>query len=156
MPIKLDGIGHCAIAANDMAAMAHFYQEVLGFRLLEEDPDHGGIFLNLAGTSHTIDLFPMGTGGTKPAKDGSPLMNIAFKVSSYRALREAHDTLIEHGVAIRALRDHVSQRSIYFSDPEGTPLEIYYEKPNWAELFANGRGDDDGAFSFDSPAPGWE
>ena len=96
--------------------------------MLEEDPDHGGIFLNLASTSHIIDLFPMGSGGTKPAKDGSPLMHIAFKVSSYHALREAHDTLIEHGAAIRALRNHVSQRSIYFSDPEGTPLEIYYEK----------------------------
>ena len=125
--------------------------------MLEEDPDHGGIFLNLASTSHIIDLFPMGSGGTKPAKDGSPLMHIAFKVSSYHALREAHDTLIEHGAAIRALRNHVSQRSIYFSDPEGTPLEIYYEKKsNWADLSANGHGDDDGAFSFDALAPGWE
>ena len=156
MPVKLDGIGHCAIAARDMEGMSRFYRDVLGFDLLEQDPDHGGIFLSLKGTSHVIDLFPMGTGGTSPAADGSTLLHIAFKVSSYRALRDAHEALIEHGVAIRALLDHTSQRSIYSSDPEGTRLEIYYEKPNWAELFANGRGDDDGEFSFNDPAPGWE
>ena len=59
-------------------------------------------------------------------------------------------------LAASHLLDHVNQRSIYFSDPEGNRLEIYYEKPNWAEIFENGRGDDDGAFSFDDPAPGWE
>ena len=133
-----------------------FYQDVLGFKLLEQDPDHGGVFLNLAGTSHTIDLFPMGLGGTKPASEGSPLLHIAFKVSSYGALREAYETLIDHKVAVRSLIDHTSQRSIYFSDPEGNRLEIYYEKQNWAELFENGRGDEDGVFSFDEPAPGWE
>jgi len=154
MPVRIDAIGHCAIAADDIEGMARFYQDVLGFELLEKDSDHGGVFLNLPGASHVIDLFPMGTGGTRPASKGSPLLHIAFKVSSYAALREAHDASIGHGVAIRALRDHTSQRSVYFCDPESNRLEIYFERPNWAELFANGRGDDDGAFSFDEPTPG--
>jgi catechol-2,3-dioxygenase len=156
LPIKIDAIGHCAIAASDIDAMARFYQNVLGFELLERDPDHGGVFLNLEGTSHTIDLFPMGTMGTKPASEGSPLVHIAFRVSSYPALREAHSVLIDHQIKLQALLDHANQRSIYFSDPEGNRLEIYFEKPNWAEIFQSGRADEDRTFSFDEPAPGWE
>jgi len=33
----------------------------------------------------------------------------------------------------------VSQKSIYFRDPDGNLLEIYYELPNAEELFASGR-----------------
>ena len=128
---------------------------MLGFEVLERDPDHGGVFLNLAGTSHTIDLFPMGMMGTKPAERGTPLVHIAFKVSSYARLQEAWAGLKAGGVRIDACLDHTNQRSVYFSDPEGNRLEIYFERSDWAEIFARGRGDEDAAFSFDEPAPGW-
>lgn len=98
----------------------------------------------------------MGLGGTKPASEGTPLVHIAFKVSSYQALRDAHEALTDHDVLVRALLDHTNQRSIYFADPEGNRLEIYYQKPDWAEIFARGRGDEDAQFTFDEPAPGWE
>ena len=155
MAINIEAIGHCAIAASDIPAMVRFYEDVLGFQILERDPDHGGVFLNLEGTSHTIDFFPMGALGTTPAKDGSPLVHIAFKVGSYEALASAYETLIEHDVAIQALLDHTNQRSIYFADPEGNRLEIYFERPDWREIFARGRGDEDRPFSFDEPAPAW-
>ncbi len=60
MTVNIDGIGHCALAASDIEKMSSFYRDVLGFTLLERDSDHGGVFLSLPGTSHTIDLFPMG------------------------------------------------------------------------------------------------
>jgi len=153
--VQLEGIGHCAIAASDIEAMSTFYRDVLGFELLERDPDHGGVFLNLAGASHTIDLFPMGSMGTRPAAEGSPLVHIAFKVASYEALGSAHATLVENDVRVQALLDHTNQRSIYFNDPEGNRLEIYYERPDWADIFDRGRGDEDRPFSFDEAAPGW-
>ena len=51
--------------------------------------------------------------------------------------------------------DHVGQRSIYFADPDRNGLELYYERPDWAEIFARGRGDQDQPFTFDEPAPEW-
>ncbi len=156
MTVNIDGIGHCALAASDIEKMSSFYRDVLGFTLLERDPDHGGVFLSLPGTSHTIDLFPMGMLGTSPAQGGTPLVHIAFKVSSYARLREAWETLNALDVRVDACLDHTNQRSVYFADPEGNRLEIYFEKADWAEIFARGRGDDDHPFSFADAAPGWD
>jgi catechol-2,3-dioxygenase len=68
---------------------------------------------------------------------------VAFQVDSERALGDAYRTLREHGVEIARAVDHVSQKSIYFHDPDGNLLEIYYELPNARQLFLEGRGDRD-------------
>jgi catechol-2,3-dioxygenase len=62
-------------------------------------------------------------------------------VTSYEALGEAYRTLLRHGVRIERATDHVNQRSIYFSDPDGNRLEIYYEMPGALTRFREGRGD---------------
>ena len=43
---------------------------------------------------------------------------------------------------VRAV-DHVSQKSIYFHDPDGNLLEIYNEVPKAREMFLQGRHDRD-------------
>jgi hypothetical protein len=70
--------------------------------------------------------------------------HIAFQVASYAALADAYRALLAHGVAIDRAADHVNQRSIYFSDPDGNRLEIYYEMPGALARFRSGRGDQDG------------
>lgn len=157
MAIQIQSIGHCALAVSDLEDTERFYVDVLGFQRLEKDPDHGGVFLSLPGTSHTIDLFPAGAmGSSVEAAARSPLIHIAFRVESYASLRDAYTTLRENDIEIQATIDHVSQRSIYFRDPEGNGLELYVEHPDWAEIFARGRGDRDASFSFDDPAPHWD
>ena len=64
MAIEIQSIGHCAIGVADLDGTERFYTDVLGFSRLEKDPDHGGVFLSLPGTSHTIDLFPAGEMGS--------------------------------------------------------------------------------------------
>ena len=47
----------------------------------------------------------------------------------------------------------MSQRSIYFQDPDGNNLEIYYEYPSAKMITALGRGDRDYSFDIDDPLP---
>jgi hypothetical protein len=94
---------------------------------------------------HTIDLaqHPTPHDAPRPLHGQLGLAHVAFKVASYAALRDAYVHLLNSGVAIQRAADHVCQRSIYFADPDGNGLEIYYEMPGALTLFPNGRGDED-------------
>ena len=143
--IQLKEIGHVLLRVLDLERSKKFYSEVLGFHVLEEDPEHGGTFMALEGQSHAIDLFQVKD--LDAAQQQTPgvrgLGHLAFRVESEEALREANATLRQHGVDITRTIDHVSQKSIYFHDPDGNTLEIYYELPDALEIFARGRNDRD-------------
>src|SRR5262245_15283966 len=143
--IQLKRLGHVLLRVADLEQSRAFYSKILGFEVMEEDPEHGGLFMALPGHAHTIDLFPVPEteSSTRPAPGGVGVHHIAFQVDSEEALRDAYFTLRDHGVEIPRAIDHVSQKSIYFRDPDGNLLEIYYELPNAREMFLQGRGDRD-------------
>jgi catechol-2,3-dioxygenase len=149
--IRLKEIGHVLLRVLDLERSKKFYSEVLGFHVLEEDPEHGGTFMALPGQSHAIDLFQ--AKDVEAAERVTPgvrgLGHIAFRVESEEALREAYATLREHGVEITRTIDHVSQKSVYFLDPDGNTLEIYHELPDALAIFARGREDRDVSISLD-------
>jgi catechol-2,3-dioxygenase len=149
--IRLTGLGHVLLRVLDLERSKKFYTEVLGFRVLEEDPEHGGVFLALDGQSHAIDLFA--AKDIEAARRQTPgvrgLGHVAFRVDSEAALRDAYTTLGAHGVEITRSIDHVSQKSIYFLDPDGNTIEIYYEHPDALAMFARGREDRDVPLVFD-------
>ena len=143
--IQLKRLGHVLLRVADLEQSRAFYGKILGFEVMEEDPEHGGLFMALPGHAHTLDLFPAEEAATAPrlAPGGVGVHHIAFQVDSEDALRDAYHTLHEHGVEIARAVDHVSQKSIYFRDPDGNLLEIYYELPGAREMFLQGRGDRD-------------
>ena len=158
--IKLAGIGHVLLRVADEEASKRFYRDVLGFRVAEQDPEHGGVFMTLGDGFHTIDItqHPSPPDAVRPERGQLGLVHIAFKVANYAALREAYAHLLANGVEIQRAIDHVCQRSVYFTDPDGNGLEIYYEMPNALSLFPNGRGDEDERLPLSAvgePLPGW-
>ena len=54
--IKLAGIGHVLLRVADEEASKRFYRDALGFRIAEQDPEHGGVFMTLGDGFHTIDI----------------------------------------------------------------------------------------------------
>jgi catechol 2,3-dioxygenase len=158
--INLAGIGHVLLRVADEEAAKRFYRDVLGFRVAEQDPEHGGVFMTLGNGFHTIDITQHSApeAAERPHRGQLGLVHIAFKVDSYAALREAYAHLLANGVEIQRAVDHVCQRSFYFTDPDGNGLEIYYEMPNALSLFPNGRGDEDERLALTAagePLPAW-
>ncbi len=148
--IQLKRLGHVLFRVADLERSKAFYSDILGFEIVEEDPAHGGVFMTLGEDGHTIDLMPAeNTEPPAPPDRKQPgLQHIAFQVESYEALKDAYFTLQEHGVEITRAMDHVSQQSVYFNDPDGNGLEIYYELPNALEMFRQGREDRDEPITF--------
>ena len=153
--IKLQRLGHVLIAVRDLEKSKDFYTRILGFKVLEQDPGHGGLFLSIGGLGNTFDLFQC----TNPAavattdedlagRNGLGVRHIAFAVETEDDLRDAYFTLQAAEVAIVRAIDHVSQKSIYFHDPDMNLLEIVWERPDALEIFARGRGDEDKPLSF--------
>jgi catechol-2,3-dioxygenase len=159
--MKLKRIGHVALRAADEGRSRAFYRDVLGFQISEQDPEHGGTFMTLGENFHTIDVFPTPEveSAQKPKMGQVGLFHIAFEVAEYEDLKAAYATLIEHRVPISHCTDHVSQRSIYFSDPDGNRLEIYFEVPDALRRYAvEGRGDQDVPLPVTAPGeplPAW-
>ena len=158
--MQLKKIGHVNLRVVDQERSKAFYRDVLGFQVSEEDPDHGGVFMTLGEDFHSLDLIPHPdpARAARPSSDQIGVAHIAFQVASYEALREAYVTLVEQGVELRGATDHVSQRSIYFSDPDGNRLEIYYELASALHIFPEGRGDQDTLLSTSragEPLPEW-
>ena len=160
--IRLKKIGHVLFRVADLERSKAFYRDVLGFQVSEEDPKHGrDVFMTLGGDFHMLDLVQHDQPDTaeRPSRTQVGLGHLAFQVDSYEALRDAYATLQKHGVTIERAIDHVSQRSLYFADPDGNRLEIYYEMPGALERFtAEGRGDRDEPMAITTvgePLPAW-
>jgi catechol 2,3-dioxygenase len=159
--MKVKKIGHVALRVSDEARSRAFYKDVLGFSVSEEDPEHGGVFMTLGENFHTIDVFghPEPEKAPKPDPNQIGLFHIAFEVAEYKDLKEVYCSLQTHSVPISHCVDHVSQRSIYFADPDGNRLEAYYEMPDALKRFATeGRGDEDVRLEVTQPGqplPAW-
>ena len=148
--IRLKRLGHVLLKVADVERSKAFYRDRLGFEVVEQDPVHGGVFMSLGEHGHTLDLSPVDDPETaqRLVQNRLGVHHFAFQVDSYEALKEAYFTLQDHGIKeIRAI-DHVSQKSIYFHDPDGNRLEIYYELPNALAMFRQGREDRDEPFVF--------
>jgi catechol 2,3-dioxygenase len=160
MTIRISKIGHVNLRVADEQASKRFYTEVLGFQVAEQDLDHGGVFTTLGEDFHNIDFaqHPDPNSAQKPQRGQIGLVHIAFQVNSHTALRDAYVHLLEHGVQVNHATNHLNQRSIYFNDPDGNGLEIYFELPYALQLFPNGRGDEDADLDVSAPGealPAW-
>jgi len=157
--IRLNKLGHVQLRVADLERSKAFYRDVLGFRVAEQDPRHGDLFMTLGEDFHTLDMAQHESPETaRGASRPLGVAHIAFQVSSYEALGEAYGALLEHGVGIDRAVDHVNQRSIYFRDPDGNRLEIYYEMPGALQRFPDGRGDQNFELAVTGPGeplPAW-
>jgi catechol 2,3-dioxygenase len=159
--IKLQRIGHILLSVRDVERSKAFYTQILGFKVLEQDPEHGGVFLSIGEHGNTLDLFPSTNPDAYPRaretegrRDGLGVKHTAFAVETEDDFKDAYRALAKAGVSILRAVDHTSQKSIYFYDPDDNLLEIVWERPDVRDIFARGRGDNDALIDPDQFAAG--
>jgi catechol 2,3-dioxygenase len=118
-------LGHAHLKVRDLARSVAFYTRFFDLRVTEEIP---GAFVFLSGgpVHHELALQQVGPDAAPPNPYGVGLYHIAFEVPERRAFAQAYNALTRAGVPVAAV-DHGISWAIYFSDPDGNGLEIYWD-----------------------------
>ena len=134
MGVKPLGLDHVNIFVRNVERSHRWYTDVLGLHtqdtfmhkgtgrmravFLAADPDH----------AHDIALFDVGDEAPLQQKGQVGLNHFAWRMASLDDLKEMHGRLTDQDVPF-SVSDHTISIGIYFSDPDGNGLEVYYELP---------------------------
>ena len=130
-PMSLD---HVNIFVRNAERSHRWYTEVLGLHTQDTFNHPGTERLRAAflacdpGHAHDIALFEVGDDAAPPQKGQVGLNHVAWRMASLDDLAEIYRRLNDKGVAVR-VADHTVSIGVYFSDPDGNGLEVYYELP---------------------------
>jgi catechol-2,3-dioxygenase len=130
--VAITGMNHAVLYARDARRSAAFYQEVLGFQPIIEDPQGRFVFLRAPESTnhHDIAFFTIGAGAgaSEAGRRTVGLYHIAWAVKDLDELAEARARLAEAG-ALVGESDHGVNKSLYAVDPDGLEFEITWVVP---------------------------
>mgnify|MGYP001546243880 FL=1 len=129
MAIRTTGINHPALVGRDYDETLNFYRDILGMRLVLEQPnldDDRQVHLFFeAGPGQFIAFFVPREGSlpdTPQRRQLGGMLHLALNLDV--PIEEAMPTLDAHGVRYRGPIDPGKERSIYFRDPNGAVIEL--------------------------------
>lgn len=131
-------IGHAHLKVRDLDRAAAFYTRYFSLRQVERVGD-AYIFLTGSDMHHEIALQSVGAYAPTPPREGTGLYHVAFEVPDRVAFAHAYRALTEGGVQV-ALVDHCISWAMYFDDPDGNGLEIYWDARNEPDGVKHWRG----------------
>ena len=119
-------LGHVHLKVRDLDAAVAFYERFLGLRVVERIGQQY-VFLSGSDRHHDIALQNMGLNAPMPSSQATGLYHVAFEVPDQAAFADAYRDLTEAGVEVATV-DHLISWAIYFNDPDGNGLEIYWDR----------------------------
>jgi catechol-2,3-dioxygenase len=123
MPIA--ELGHAGVHCNDLDVMRDFYSRVLGLTVTDEQRDLGVVFLSSRPDVEHHE-FVLAKGRTAPL-DAKLVNQFSWRVEEIADLQAFHRSFLEEGVTIASVVTHGNAIGIYFLDPEGNKLEVYWQ-----------------------------
>ncbi|WP_411273799.1 VOC family protein [Daejeonella sp.] len=126
--LSIKSIHHVAIICSDYTLSKAFYIDILGFKkqheVYREERDSYKLDLSVNG-EYQIELFSFPNPPARPSgPEAQGLRHLAFEVDDIQA-SVVH--LQGHGILTEEIRvdEYTGKRFVFFSDPDGLPLELY-------------------------------
>ena len=132
--MRVNALDHVNIFVRNAERSYQWYSNVFGLHTQDTmtSPDTGklrAVFLSSdPGHAHDIALFEVGEDAPGQQKGQVGLNHVAWRMASLDDLKVMYHRLKEQGVETR-VADHTISIGVYFSDPDGNGLEVYYELP---------------------------
>ncbi|SRR5713101_1155165 len=122
---KIVELGHVGLHAFDLQREADFFSDVLGLEITDGSAEEGFVFLSARRAEEHHELL-LTTGRTVP--EGALLIQqVSFRCAQYEDLLEYYDRFNSCGVRIDMTVSHGNAIGIYFFDPEGNRIEVYWQ-----------------------------
>ncbi|WP_169949717.1 VOC family protein [Microbispora sp. H11081] len=128
MPVQR--LNHAVLYVRDVSRSVAFYQEALGFRVVQSFP--GAAFLQAEGSSndHDLGLFQIGAqaGPSAAGRATVGLYHLAWEVDTLAELQRVAAKLTEMDALVGA-SDHSTTKALYAKDPDGLEFEVSWLVP---------------------------
>jgi catechol 2,3-dioxygenase len=134
MPIKPVSLDHVNIYVRNAARSHEWYTDILGLHTQDIFYHPGSSIMRAAflacdrDHAHDIALFEVGDEAASPQKGQVGLNHVAWRMANLDDLAEMYQKLKTKGIPIH-VADHSVSIGVYFADPDGNGLEVYYELP---------------------------
>jgi len=125
MPAYKTKIGHAHLKVRNLERSIDFYTGFFDLQIVERVGDHY-VFLSGGNFHHEIALQHVGNHAPQPPVSGTGLYHVAFEVPDKRSFALAYKTLTDADVQVGPV-DHLISWAMYFDDPDGNGLEIYWD-----------------------------
>ena len=122
-------LGHVNIYVRDAERSQKWYEEVLGLHTYHYRPGWAAFMAADLDQSHEVALMQLGDDAPGPQRGQVGLNHMAWRVESLDDLKDFYHRIKDKGVPIDRVADHGVSLGIYFHDPDGNGIEVYYELP---------------------------
>ncbi len=124
-------MNHAVLYVRDAQRHKAFYEEVLGFETVIDNPD-AFVFMRAPASDnhHDIAFFTIGD-GAGPSQAGQRtvgMYHLAWEVATLEELVEMQQRLEAAG-ALKGASDHAVNKSLYCMDPDGLEFEVMWLVP---------------------------
>ena len=128
-------VGHVHLRIANLERAIAFYRDLLGFTItldMRTEPKPRQLaFLSAshaAGHYHHHVALAEFPGVTPPTTQQAGLFHIAFLYPSRLELAQALRRILDHGYPIDSCHDYGVGEAVNLRDPDGIPLELYYDR----------------------------
>ena len=127
------GLSHVALSVPDRDAARHFWVDVLGFELIDEEPGYSFVFDRGAGLAITLTDHDQTVSGPFDEHHAG-LDHLAYAVPDVESLLSWEQRLAQLGVTHSPIVESDAGHHLNLRAPDNIAIELYVMKPEFAEL----------------------
>lgn len=129
---RVTSLGHVGLYVCDIDRSKKFYRDILGLTVSDESPKTGSAFMTAKSRTeehHELLLVP-------GREEGKVVQQISFRCASLADLKEFYRLFLERQIPINRIVSHGNAVGIYFQDPDGNQVEVYWPTGiDWPQPF---------------------
>lgn len=118
-------IGHVHLKIRNLQRSIDFYRKYLDMEITEQVAEKF-VFMSAGKMHHELALQEVGKEASVPKRQDVGLYHVAFEVPDKKALSEIYKKFKKDRMTVYPI-DHRISWALYFNDPDGNGLEVYWD-----------------------------